>query len=183
MSPCFRAVCRCAQGERWLIGEEGHIKLIKAKNKRKLKEEFANDLVWFPVVVTVRGDLTTYDQPGDCFVRVTYLDKLGDDPTKCHPGWLMDKASLTAEPTREVSIACDEQYQLDGKIKTVIGRPRCDVKPDPKSEHRGYRWTPHAAVSFVVFVHGRLRSGRLTPAPPFHPPCRAPFADVRGGGV
>ena len=183
MSPCFRAVCRCAQGKRSFIGEDSHKKILKGKKTQKPKEEFANDLVWFPVVVTVRGDLTTYDKPGDSFVRVTYVDKFGDDPAQRHPGWLMDKASLTAEPAREVDIACDEQYQLDGKIKPVIGRQLCDVNIDPKSERRGYRWTPHAAVSCVVFVHGRLRSGRLTPAPPFHPPCRAPFADVRGGGV
>ena len=133
MSPCFRAVCRCAQGERWPIGEEGHIKITKAKNKQKLKEEFANDLVWFPVVVTVRGDLTTYDQPGGSFVRVTYLDKLSDDPTKCHPGWLMDKASLTAEPAREVSIACDEQYQLDETSKRSLAGHVATSSPIPRA--------------------------------------------------
>ena len=71
MSLFFRAVCRCAQGKRWPIGEEGHKKILANKNKQKLKEEFAKDLVWFPVVVTVRGDLTSYDQPGDSIVRVT----------------------------------------------------------------------------------------------------------------
>ena len=94
MSSCFRAVCRCAQGKRHLVGEESHVKLMKEKNKQKPKEEFASELVWLPVVVTARGDLTTYDQPGDSFVRVTYLDQIGDDRTKRHPGWLMDKASL-----------------------------------------------------------------------------------------
>ena len=32
MSPCFRAVCRCAQGKRWSIGDVGHTKLL-AQNK------------------------------------------------------------------------------------------------------------------------------------------------------
>ena len=71
MSPFSRAVCRCVQGKGWFIGEEGHKKLLANRNKQKLKEEFAKDLVWFPVVVTVRGDLTSYDQPGDSIVRVT----------------------------------------------------------------------------------------------------------------
>ena len=181
--PCFRAVCRCAQGKRHLVGEEAHVKLIKDKKKSKLKDEFASELVWLPVVVTVRGDLTTYDQPGDSFLRVTYLDKFGDDPAQRHPGWLTDKAYLTAEPAREVSVACDEQFQVDGKIQLAVGRPRRDVDHDAKLGLCGHRWTPHAAVSVVVFVHGRLRSRRLTPPPPFHPPCRAPFADVQGGGV
>ena len=122
MSPCFRAVCRCAQGKRYLVGEEGHVKLIKEKKKQKLKEEFASELVWLPVVVTVRGDLTTYDQPGDSFVRVTYLGQFGDDRTKRHPGWFMDKASFTAERNREVAIACDEQYQVDVRSRTVCTR-------------------------------------------------------------
>ena len=99
MSPCFRAVCCCAQGKRHLVGEEGHVKLIKElikkKKLQKLKEEFAGELVWLPVVVTVRGDLTTYDQPGDSFSRVTYLDQFGNVPTKRNPGWLTDQASLT----------------------------------------------------------------------------------------
>jgi hypothetical protein len=155
------------------------------KDKTKLKEGFAIELVWFPVVVTVRGDLATYDEPGDSIVRVTYLDEFGDEPKKRHPGWLSTKAPLTVEPDKDVLIACGSivRDQVDGRTKTVIGRPRRAVQPDPKSERRGYRWTPHAAVSFVVFVHGRFPSGRLTPAPPFHPPYRAPFADVRGAGV
>ena len=157
--------------------------LLENKMKRsQLKEEFAKDLVWFPVVVTARGDLATYDQPDDSIVRVTYIDEYSAEPTKRHPGWLSNKASLA---TNTVLIACGSvvRDQVDGKHKTVIGRPRRNVQPDPESERRGYRWTPRAAVSFVVFIHGRFRSGRLTPAPPFHPPCRAPFADVRGGGV
>ena len=81
-SPCFRAVCRCAQGEECKVGDDGYNRLRKEKNKTKLKEQFAIELVWFPVVVTVRGDLTTYDEPADSFVRVTYLDPFGADPAK-----------------------------------------------------------------------------------------------------
>ena len=133
MSPCFRAVCRGAQGKRWFVGEEGRVKLIKEKKKQKLKEEFANELVWLPVVGAVRGDLTTYDQPGDSAVRVTYLDQFGDDRTKHHPGWFMDKAPLTAERYREVAIACDEQYQLDGKVQLAIDRPWLTTRVFPCS--------------------------------------------------
>ena len=160
-------------------------KLLANRNQQKLKEEFAKDLVWFPVVVAVRGDLTTYDQPIDSIVRVTYIDQFGEQPNERFPGWLKEQASLTAEAAKDVLIAPGSSAlgTVDGKPKTVIGRPRRNVQPDPESERRGYRWTPRAAVSFVVFIHGRFRSGRLTPAPPFHPPCRAPFADVRGGGV
>ena len=70
------------------------------KNKTKLKEQFAIELVWFPVVVTVRGDLTTYDEPGDSFSRVTYLDRFGDVPTENKLGWLTDQASLVADTSQ-----------------------------------------------------------------------------------
>ena len=137
---------------------------------------------WWRYVATF---LTTYDQPSDSIVRVTYIDQFDEQPKERFPGWLKEQASLKVEAAKNVLIASDNIAlgTVDGKLKTVIGRPRRNVQPDPKSERRGYRWTPHASVSFVVFVHGRFRSGRLTPAPPFHPPCRAPFADVRGGGV
>ena len=73
MSPFFRAVCGCAQGRKLLIGDPAHKKLLDNKKKQLLKEEFARDLVWFPVVVTIRGALDTYDEPKTSFVRVTYL--------------------------------------------------------------------------------------------------------------
>ena len=153
MSPFFRAVCGCAQGVKCFIGDSAHKKLLDQKKKNKLREELAKDLFWFSVVVTIRGALVTYDEPKTSFVRVTYLDPFGDTPTERQAGWLEDPASLTADHGKEVTIACDEQYQIDGNPQTVIGRARRHVEPDPDIERRGYRWTPHAAVSFVVFVH------------------------------
>ena len=138
--------------------------------------------MWLPVVVTVRGDLTTYDQPGDSFLRVSYLNRISDAPAKRNPGWLMDPAALMGDSDREVSVACDEEYQSDGKLVLEVGRPRRDVYRDAKSTRCGRRWTPYAAVS-VFFFHDRLLSRRLTPPPPFRAPCRAPFADVQRGGV
>ena len=141
-SPCFRAVCRCAQGTKSLVGDDGYNRLSKEKSKTKLKEQFAIELVWFPVVVTVRGDLTTYDEPADSFVRVTYLDPFGADPAKRHPGWLVDPSSTAARDSA-VTIACDEQYASDGKgVKLVMNRPRCDVLDDATLERTGHRWTP-----------------------------------------
>ena len=52
------------------------------------------------MVVTVRGDLTTYDEPGDSFSRVTYLDRFGDVPTENKLGWLTDQASLVADTSQ-----------------------------------------------------------------------------------
>jgi len=185
-SPCFRAVCRCAQGEECKVGDDGYNRLRKFfKNKAKLKEQFASELVWFPVVVTVRGDLTTHDEPGDSFSRVTYLDRYGDVPTENKLGWLTDKASLVAETTREVSVACDEQYSTDGKVQLNLSRPRRDVHHDAALERTGHRWTPQNAVSFVffLFIVDCAAGVCLTRPPPFHPPCRAPFADVQRGGL
>jgi hypothetical protein len=170
-SPCFRAVCRCAQGTKSLVGDEGYNRLFKKDMKKltKLKEQFALELVWFPVVVTVRGDLTTYDEPAKKFVRVTYLDPLGADTAKRQPGWLVDP-SPTAKRDMSVTVACDERYAVDGKVvKLAIDRPGRDVFDDATLERRGHRWTSQDAVSLVVFVHCRLRSRRLT-RPPTVPP-------------
>ena len=152
-SPCFRAVCRCAQGEECKVGDDGYNRLRNTKNKTKLREQFASELVWFPVVVTVRGDLTTHDEPGDSFSRVTYLDTFGDVPTLQKLGWLTDKASLLPDTNllREVSVDCDEQYSSDGKVLLDVCRPRRDVHHDASLERTGHRWTPHRAVSLVVF--------------------------------
>ena len=173
-SPCFRAVCRCAQGDKCAVGDDAYNRLQKkdGKNKTKLKEHFATELVWFPVVVTVRGDLTTYDQPGDSFSRVTYLDTFGDVPTAKKLGWLTDQASLMPDTNlvREVSVACDEQYSTDGKVQLDLSRPRRDVHHDALLERTGHRWTPHRAVSLVVFLHCRLRSRRLSDAAAAVPP-------------
>ena len=169
-SPCFRAVCRCAQGEKCFVGDDVYNRLRKEKSKTKLKEPFATELVWFPVVVSVRGDLTTYDEPGDSYTRVTYLDRFGDVPTEQKLGWLTDQASLMSDPITEVSVACDEQYSTDGKVQLHLSRPRRDVHHDAALERTGHRWTPQNAVSFVVFVHCRLRSRRLSHAAAAVPP-------------
>ena len=137
------------------------------------------------MVVTVRGDLTTHDEPGDSFSRVTYLDRFGDVPTENKLGWLTDQASLVADTTREVSVACDEQYSTDGKVQLDLSRPRRDVHHDAALERTGHRWTPQNAVSFVffLFIVDCAAGVCLTRPPPFHPPCRAPFADVQRGGL
>ena len=121
------------------------------KNSAKLKKQFALELVWFPVVVTVRGALTTHDEPAEKLVRVTYLDPLGQNTAKRQPGWLVDP-SPTAKRDMSVTVACDERYAVDGKVvKLAIDRPGCDVFDDATLERRGHRWTSHDAVSFVVF--------------------------------
>ena len=141
-SPCFRrAMCRYAQGTKSLVGDEGYNKLFKKDMKKlaKLKEQFALELVWFPVVVTVRGDLTTYDEPAKKFVRVTYLDPLGADTAKRQPGWLVDP-SPTAARDMSVTIVCDERYAVDGKVvKLAIDRPGREVLDDAALERRGHR--------------------------------------------
>ena len=182
ISPCFRTLFRCAQGQKHLVGEKAQEKLLKNKEKAKLKDEFAKELVWLPVVVTVRGQLTTYDEPEESHVRVTYLDQDESDETD-YPGWLIHPNSLSGNSEGQVSVACDDQYQVDGKIRLALHRPRRLVQQNAKLERCGRRWTPQRAVSVVVFVHGRLCRQRLTPPPPFHLPCRAPFAEVQGGGV
>ena len=61
MSSFLRAVCRCVQGKQVLVGETSNQKKFSLKNKQELMKDFSKGLVWFPVVVTVRGDLATYD--------------------------------------------------------------------------------------------------------------------------
>ena len=175
MSPCFRAVCRCAQGDKCLVGDDAYNKLSKVKSKPALKDQFSIELVWFPVVVTVRGDLTTYDQPGDSFIRVAYLNNnpFTDDPTKRHPGWVTSEAPLAAQGDTEVPIDCDEHYDIDGKVRLCIGRPRRDVDRDAQSGRCGHRWTPHAAVSDVVICSRTiaLRTSDAGAAVPRAVPC------------
>jgi hypothetical protein len=153
-SPCFRrAGCRCAQGIKSLVGNEGYNRLFKHDMKKlaKLKTHFALELVWFPVVVTVRGALTTHDEPAEKLVRVTYLDPLGQNTAKRQPGWLVDP-SPTAERDMSVTVACDERYDVTGKVvKLFIDKPGREVLVDAALERRGHRWTSHDAVSFVVF--------------------------------
>ena len=119
-SPCFRAVCRCAQGDKCLVGDDGYNRLRKEKSKTKLKEQFAIELVWFPVVVTVRGDLTTYDEPGDSFSRVTYLDTFGDVPTEKKLGWLTDQASLVPDTAEKCPSPATNSTVLMGKSNSTL---------------------------------------------------------------
>ena len=97
MSPFFRGVCGYAQGLKLFIGDAAHKKLLETKQKQQLREEFAKDLVWFPVVATIYGALVTYDAPDEPFVRVAYLDIFGSSPAEREGGWSEDPASLDAE--------------------------------------------------------------------------------------
>jgi hypothetical protein len=121
----FRAVCGCAQRNILFIGDPAQRKLLDAKKKQHAKEEFAKDLVWFPVVVAIHGALVTYDEPDASFLRVGFLDPFGDTPSERQGGWLEDPASSMADHGKKVTIACDEQYQIDGTTKTVIDRADC----------------------------------------------------------
>ena len=93
-------------------------------------------------------------------------------PRKKKLGWLTDQASLMPDTNllREVSVACDEQYSTDGKVLLDVCRPRRDVHENALLERTGHRWTPHRAVSLVVFLHCRLRSRRLSDAAAAVPP-------------
>ena len=112
-------------------------------------------MLWYPVLVTIGGDVVSEDDVDDNDVRVHFKgDKDFDGGTKVQYGWLENHDAMkSVDPEIMIKILRDEPDLRNSLTTRRAMRQLTVVKPTPS----GTCWTPHSAVrAFCVYAVFRV---------------------------
>ena len=112
-------------------------------------------MLWYPVLVTIGGDVVSEDDVDDTDVRVQFKgDKDFDGGTTVQYGWLENHDAMNSESSEMLIRISRDEPDLRMSLLTRRAKSQLTVvKPTPS----GTCWTPHSAVrAFCVYAVFRV---------------------------